>query len=108
MPNLSVAENIFMGDYVTRGGFINYRGLREKAKALLKELETTIDVTTLVGELEIGDRQTVQIARALAKDAKVLILDEPTASFGIKETKNLMKIIRKISAQGIVHFSSPG
>lgn len=101
MPSLSVAENIFMGDYVTRGGFIDYKGLQKKAKTLLAELETAIDVTAIVEELEIGDRQTVQIARALAKDAKVLILDEPTASFGIKETKNLMKIIRKIAARGI-------
>lgn len=101
MTDLSVAENIFMGDYITKAGFIDYKGLVQKSKVLLDELELDIDPKTLVGLLDVADRQTVQIARALAQDAKILIFDEPTASFGRKEKMNLLKIIKRIAARGI-------
>jgi len=101
MPDLSVAENIFMGDYVTKAGFIDYKGLAQKAKVLLDELELDIDPNILVSMLDVADRQTVQIARALAQDAKILIFDEPTASFGRKEKMNLLKIIKRIASRGI-------
>lgn len=101
MPNLSVAENIYMGDYVTRAGFVDYKGLQKKAQELIDELELELDPAARVSDLDVADRQTVQIARAMAKEAKVLMLDEPTASYGRQEKRNLIRIVKQIAARGI-------
>ena len=102
MHDLSVAENIFMGDYAAgKSGLMNYKKLVQAAKEVLKETEMDIDPTRILGDLDITERQAVQIARALAQEAKVLILDEPTASYGKREKTTLMKLVKKIAAKGI-------
>ncbi len=102
MHDLTVAENIFMGDYVTgKGGLMSYKKLVQKAGEILKETEMEIDPAQLLGDLDITERQAVQIARALAQEAKVLILDEPTASYGKREKSTLLRLVRKIAAKGI-------
>ena len=101
MHNLSVAENIFMGDYGSKNIFVDYKKIAKKAKELLSDLEVEIDPRIQVCKLDVAQRQTVQIAKALAQEAKVLILDEPTASYGRKEKENLLKIVRKLADKGL-------
>lgn len=101
MHNLSVAENIFMGDYSSKRPFVNYRKMEKDAKVFLDELEIDVDPGALVGSLDVAQRQTIQIAKALAHEAKILILDEPTASYGRKEKQNLLKVVRKLADNGL-------
>jgi ribose transport system ATP-binding protein len=102
MPDLSVAENVFMGDYVTsKTGFMNYKKLVKKAAEILDQTGVKIDPTKRLGDLDITERQTVQIARALAQEAKILILDEPTASYGKKEKTTLLALVKSVAARGI-------
>jgi ribose transport system ATP-binding protein len=102
MHDLTVAENVFMGDYVTgKGGLMNYKRLAQKASEILAEMEMDIDPNRILGELDITERQAVQMARALAQDAKVLILDEPTASYGKREKTTLLSLVKKIARKGI-------
>ncbi len=94
-PNLSVAENIFLG----RGGSgtyaIDWRTLRRRAEALLADaLNLRLDVTATLSDYPIATQQMVAIARALAQQAKILILDEPTSSLAEEEVQQLFAVIR--------------
>src|SRR5207302_1725965 len=77
--SLSVAENISLGRWPSRRGVVRWRALRRRARQVLSELEVDIDPDRLVDSLRIGERQVVEIARALSDEARCLILDEPTA-----------------------------
>ena len=102
MHDLTVAENVFMGDYVTnKTGFMNYKKLMKKAAEILKDTEVEVDPAARLGDLDITERQAVQIARALAQEAKILILDEPTASYGKREKTSLLKLVRRVAEKGI-------
>ena len=102
MLDLTVAENIYMGEYITsNAGLMDYRKQTEKARELLESMDLDIDPAAALGDLNISDRHSVQIARALAQDAKVLILDEPTASCGKSEKQMLLSIVRRIAKRGI-------
>lgn len=101
MHNLSIAENIYMGDYGTAKPVLNYKEMQAKAKVYLDELKMDVSPDTKVGELDVAQRQTIQIAKALAHDAKILILDEPTASYGRSEKENLLQIVRKLADKGL-------
>jgi ribose transport system ATP-binding protein len=101
-PALTVAENIFLGrQFTTRLGLVDYRTLRRRAKEVLDTLKVSIDPDILVERLNIADRQSVQIAAALAQDARVLIMDEPTASYGQSEIKGLLERVLSIAAGGV-------
>jgi ribose transport system ATP-binding protein len=100
-PELTVAENIFMGrEPLTRLGMIDYARMRREAAALLEDLGIPLDVTAFVATLSIPQRQSVQIARAMAREAKVFILDEPTASYSSTEINNLLELVKGIAAKG--------
>jgi ribose transport system ATP-binding protein len=102
MHDLTVAENVFMGDYVTnKSGFMSYKKLMNKASEILAETGVSIDPARRLGDLDITERQMVQIARALAQEAKVLILDEPTASYGKQEKATLLNLVKKVASKGI-------
>lgn len=99
---LSVSENIFLGDLpVERLGRVNWRKMKEDARDILKRLRVDLDPSILTGGLTTGQKQIVEIARALAKKAKILVMDEPTAALGEREEEILFYIIQNLKVQGI-------
>jgi erythritol transport system ATP-binding protein len=101
-PNLSIAENIFAGREKVRGGVHIDHGAQEaEAKALLARLQHDLDPKTLVGELRIGEQQIVEIAKALSRNARILIMDEPTSALSDAETEVLFRIIGELKASGV-------
>ncbi len=101
-PNLTVTENIFLGRDLTRAGIhIDRVAQRAKAVELLAHLEHDIDPDTLVGELRIGEQQVVEIAKSLAENAEVLILDEPTSALSAAEVEVLFKVIGELKRSGV-------
>ncbi len=103
VDTLSVAENIFLGSEVPSPIpiVVNRRYQNEQAKAILKSLGISIDPDIPVGELPLVYKQVVQIAKALFRQSKIIIFDEPTASLGLEETKALMEIIRSLKKRGM-------
>jgi D-xylose transport system ATP-binding protein len=103
VPQLSVAENIFMGREITLcGGRMNYPAMYRRADELLRELNITgINVTQPVMHYGGGHQQLVEIAKALNKNARVLILDEPSSSLTTAEIAVLLDIIRALKAKGV-------
>jgi len=100
-PNLSIADNIFIGRERKRGAFVDFSAQREAAASLLAHLEEPIDPTTLVGNLRLGQQQVVEIARALSEDTRVLIMDEPTSALSATEVRVLFRVIRELTARGV-------
>jgi ABC-type sugar transport system ATPase subunit len=100
-PHLSVAENLFLGREPARVGFVNRRKEKEKARELLGRVGLEIDPSRLVSSLTVAEQQRVEIAKALAIEAKVLILDEPTATLAEKEIEGLFEVIRELVSRGI-------
>lgn len=101
-PSLSVAENIFLGDsLICRKGLVDWKQMRIRAKEILDMMGVNISVDERVSNLGIAGKQSVQIAKALANDAKIMIFDEPTASFGKKEVEKLFQIIQNLKKQGV-------
>lgn len=99
-PHLSIAENIFTGQYPTRSGFVSGATMREKAKALLKRLDFELDVDALVASLTVAESQYVEIARALSSDLRLLILDEPTSALTPGEASKLYDVVRRLRSEG--------
>lgn len=100
-PDLSVAENLFIGQEPGSLGWISRRQERRAAAELLDRVGLRVDPTRRVGSLSTAEQQRVELAKALAVRATVLILDEPTATLTERETEELFGIIRELTAQGI-------
>ena len=101
-PELSVAENIALG--LEKNGFfvrVDWKKRRETAKELLNQIGAKIDVDAEAGSLSMPQQQLVEIARALGASAKILILDEPTASLSEEDTNNLFRVIRDLKNNGV-------
>lgn len=105
--NQTAAANIFMGREPRYGGLlaplkvVNRRKMERDAAALLRRVKARVDPAALVGELSVAERQQVEIAKAMAIDAQVIIMDEPTSALGADETRSLFEIIRELRARGL-------
>jgi ribose transport system ATP-binding protein len=100
-PDLSVAENLFIGHEPGGFGWISRSAQRRAARELLRRVALDVDPNRRLGLLSTAEQQRVELAKALAVDARVLILDEPTASLSERETQELFGIIRELTVQGI-------
>jgi simple sugar transport system ATP-binding protein len=101
-PRLSIAQNIYLGAELTRarGLLLDKRAMAQGARDLLQRLEVTLpDMAAPVERLSGGQRQAVAIARALRWQAELIIMDEPTAALGVKETAQVLALIRRLHAQ---------
>jgi ABC-type sugar transport system ATPase subunit len=108
VENLTVAENIFLArEPIGRGGLIDKRRMDSEARRILDALELTIDPTALVGDLSIGQKQMIEIAKAISYDSRIIIMDEPTASLSHHETETLIARIKQLRERniGVVYIS---
>lgn len=101
VKELTVGENIFLGQAPATLGVIDWSALYHRASKLLKDLNLQIDPRVPVGSLGIGQQQLVEIAKALSKKAKILVLDEPTAALTESEVETLFSILAKLKADGV-------
>ena len=100
-PHLSVAENIFMGHHKKKFGLVQWRQMYAEANKLLGELNADFDSRTLMGNLSVAQQQMVEIAKALSMNARILIMDEPTAALTKRESEELYRITRKLRDEGV-------
>ena len=101
VPHLSARENIFLGQERGRGGFIDAGEERRKALELFGRLGTSIDPEQRCAEMTVAQQQVVEIAKALSQNARILVMDEPSATLTPKEVERLLGIVRELRAQGL-------
>ena len=101
LPTMTVAENVFIDALPQHGGLVDRAGTRLRTAELLKRLGSRLSPDQLVEELSTGDRQMVEIARALARDPRIIIFDEPTSSLTDRERQRLFTIIRQLKQSDV-------
>ncbi|ADG76279.1 ABC transporter related protein [Cellulomonas flavigena DSM 20109] len=101
IPELSIAENIFLGNEVMSRGLIDWDATRRCTSVLLARVGLDLDPATPVKSLGVGQQQLVEIAKALSKDVRLLILDEPTSALNEDDSANLLALLRGLQARGI-------
>lgn len=101
VPSLSVAENIFLGAFEGNGVFVDFKAMRRRAAELFEELQVSISPEVRVETLTVAEQQLVEIAKSLVRNARILIMDEPTAPLTLKETRILFDLVRKLKAKGV-------
>lgn len=99
-PALSIRENIFLGHELKRGLLLDHKSMQARTCALLDRLETPLDPRTRTADIAVPEKQMVEIAKALLREARVLIMDEPTAALTMRETEVLFHQIERLRAQG--------
>ena len=107
MQHLTVAQNIFIGRESQKGMFIDDKKMNEEAKRLFKLLNVDIEPDEIMGNLTVGKQQMCEIAKAISREAKIMIFDEPTAALTDAEIEELFKVIRDLRDKqiGIVYIS---
>lgn len=100
-PDLSVAENIFMGHEIIKNGMIQWKKMNEEATNLLDQLNADFKATDEMGALSVAQQQMVEIAKALSTNARIIILDEPTAALTKNESEELYRIVDKLRDDGV-------
>ena len=101
IPRFSVGENILLEHLPTRNGMVDYAEVHRQARAILDLLDRAIDTRAEVATLSVAQMQIVEIAKALSLEAKLLLLDEPTASITDHEAAALFDVLRRLRAQGV-------
>lgn len=101
IPTMTVCENIFLGNELCSKGVINWEGEYDKCKELLAMLNMNVNPDVRVGNLGVGQQQLIEIAKALKKNVRILILDEPTAPLPEKDSENLLQLMLKLKEKGI-------
>jgi rhamnose transport system ATP-binding protein len=101
-PDLSVAENIFMGHEQTTSAvkLVDWKTTNKKAQELLNQLDASFDARTIMGSLSVAQQQIVEIAKALSVNARIIIMDEPTAALSSRECEDLYRITKGLKAKG--------
>lgn len=107
VPELTVLENVLLGTTYARAGVVDRRAMRARFAQVAAELPFDLDPKAIVATLSIADQQKVEISRALARDARLIVMDEPTSSLGREETEMLHAVVRHLVARGtaIVYVS---
>ena len=98
---LDVAKNLYIGNLPMKGGFVDHKKLYADSQEILNELGMNISPKTIAGELSIGQQQMIEIGRALTRNARLIIMDEPTSSLSEAETETLFGIIKKLQSRNI-------
>lgn len=103
LDDMTIAENMFMGDLPVKGLLkaVDYKTLKQDTSNLLKKFELQHDPMTLVGKLTVAEKQMIEILRAVSKDLKVLVMDEPTSALSSSEIKRLFEFIKDLASKGI-------
>ena len=101
VPLLSIAENVFLGNENARNGVIDWQGTFQRTEALLRKVGLREAPTTLVDKLGVGKQQLVEIAKALSKEVRLLILDEPTAALSEADSQALLDLMLELKVQGV-------
>ena len=101
IPTLSIAENIFLGNEQGKNGVVNWNETKRKTRELLEKVGLNESPNTLIANIGVGKQQLVEIAKALSKQVKLLILDEPTAALNEDDSDNLLKLIEGLKSHGI-------
>ncbi len=104
VPLLSIAENLFLGNEVARRGVINWPEAFQRTEGWLRRVGLTDPPSTPVGTLGVGKQQLIEIAKALAKDVRLLILDEPTAALQENDSQKLLDLMLELKAQGVTQI----
>jgi len=99
--SMTICENVFLGNEIINNGYIDWNAQFIRCRELLKQVKLEEEIQTVVGNLGTGKQQLIEIAKALSKDVKILILDEPTASLTEEDSKNLLKLIGSLKEEGI-------
>lgn len=101
LAHRSVAQNVFLGMEPTRLGALDRTAMRAGTARLLKRLSSTIDPEVTAGELSVAEQQIIEIAKALAVDARILVMDEPTAALDKVDAQRLLDLVRKLRQEGV-------
>ncbi|MCC8105666.1 MAG: sugar ABC transporter ATP-binding protein [Clostridiales bacterium] len=102
VPSLSIMENIFLGEHVGNRAFMpDFKEMRRRSQEVMEDLGVKIDVSTQVQMLSTAQMQIVEIAKAVVKNCKVLIMDEPSASIPMAEVENMFRIVRRLKEKGV-------
>ncbi|MBT2523001.1 sugar ABC transporter ATP-binding protein [Arthrobacter sp. ISL-28] len=101
VPSLSVAENIFLGQLPLRSGAVDWQRMQAEARTALDRVGFDLDVRRPVGSYSTAEQQAVELAKALHKDARVLLLDEPTSTLPMPDVERLFTVLRSLSEQGV-------
>jgi D-xylose transport system ATP-binding protein len=102
IDEMTVAENVFLGrEPVGRGGFIAWAEMFDRARKVMRRFGLDLDPGARVGDLGVGHKQLVEIAKALSKDSRILVLDEPTAALTDQEAETLLRIIEDLREKGV-------
>lgn len=100
-PDLSVTENIFMNHEIKKHGILQWKTMNQEATSLLAQLDADFEATAEMGTLSVAQQQMVEIAKALSTNAKIIILDEPTAALTANESEKLYRIVDKLKENGV-------
>ena len=98
---LTVTENIFLGRLLYKNGLVDWKGMKNKARSMLEELNINIDVDEIVNNLSVAKKQIVEICKAINISASILVMDEPSATLTVKEQEIMFDIIRKLNREGM-------
>ncbi len=102
VSELSITDNIFLGQYIKGAGhLLDYKTMDRQSRDIMQRLGQDLNPKTLLNKLGIGQQQMIEIGRAILKDVKILIMDEPTSSLSEREVKELMKVVRILKDKGV-------